>query len=352
MNTNASLFGRLLQSDLEEIGWSLDEDLSELKGKKILFFGGTGFIGTWLTTSILYLNELKELDIKLDIVTRSEARAKDRFKGLNCLNHLNFIENDLRKYEKQQFGMYDIFINGATSSTQISGGNDLHSVGNSSYVASRLIEDSARRFLNLPMVVNLSSGSVYQKPRSIDGGLSEQDVLCSQGQTKYESAKLVTEQLLKKLESQSLIKLLNLRLFAFYGPLLELNEHFAVGNFMRDAMARREIVITGSRFTKRSYLYPTDLVVAILKFINKASLGDFNLGGGNPLTMAEVAGFIKEIWQSERIIFASEEEVHPNYYWPDIEKTKRELGKFQSVDFLEGLNRWKLWLNQITSLSQ
>lgn len=346
MNTNASLFGRLLQSDLEEISWSLDEDLGELKGKKILFFGGTGFIGTWLTTTILYLNELKELDITLDIVTRSEARAKDRFKGLNYLNHLNFIENDLIKYEKEQFGRYDIFINGATSSTLISGGNNLYSVGNSSYFASKLIEDSARRFVNLPTVVNLSSGSVYQKPRSIDGALSEQDVLCSKGETEYENAKLVTEHLLKNLESQNLIKLLNLRLFAFYGPLLELNEHFAIGNFMRDAMAQREIVIRGSRFTKRSYLYPTDLMVAILKFINKASLGDFNLGGGNPVTMAEVAGFIKEIWQSERIIFASEKEVHPNYYWPDIEKTKRELGKFDVVDLLEGLKRWKVWLSR------
>lgn len=352
MNKKEALFGKLFLSDIEEISRLIGEDLAGLKSKRILFFGGTGFIGTWLTTSLLYLNNVRELDIRIDIVTRSKTMAKNRFRELDRCNKLNLIEIDLKKYQSNKFGEYDIFINGATSSTLRSGGNDLYSVGSSSYFASKLIEDSARRFLNLPTVVNLSSGSVYEKSRSINSALSEQNILSLKGETAYDNAKLITEQYLKNLESENLIEVLNLRLFAFYGPLLELNEHFAIGNFMRDAMLGRGIVIRGSKFTKRSYLYPTDLMIAIIKFINNKTSGNFNLGGENPLTMAEVAGFISKTWQSQQIIYAPEDQVHPNYYWPNVLKTKLELGSLESVTFLEGLRRWKLWLSKVHIVSE
>ena len=121
------------------------------------------------------------------------------------------------------------------------------------------------------------------------------------------------------------------RCFAFVGPDLPMDEHFAIGNFIRDAICGDEILVNGDGTPLRSYLYQSDLAHWLMTLLAVGCPGQaYNVGSDQEISIADLALLVqaklapeKKIRILKKINGSSEAR---SRYIPFIGKAKKEFG--------------------------
>ena len=183
----------------------------------------------------------------------------------------------------------------------------------------------------------VSSGAVYgiQPP-----GLANipEDFPCAPV-TEYGIAKLEAEKMCRASGIYTLLP----RCFAFVGPYLNRNIHFAAGNFIRDALAGDPIVIRGDGTPFRSYLYADDLVEWLFALLERGKDGvPYNVGSGEGISIAELAATVKSVLDSASPIVTEgvpDPASKPARYVPDVSRIAAELGAVVKVPLREAIRR-------------
>lgn len=317
-------------------------DISKFHQTKICLLGGTGFIGTWLVKSMNYLSLECGIRIDLTIYARNKASALIKFPPATFRN-LTIEEVDFSK-GSSALGKFDFFINGATPTSTKPGADSKEVFFLPTINAISSIIDSARRYQNHPKVVNLSSGTVYgDQPMHLalrpEGPAKVPDL----SDDDYRAAKISSEGMLSSPDVVQILKATSPRLFTFYGPGLPLDKHFAIGNFVRDGLKGLPIRVQGSPDTRRSYMFPSDLVAWVLKSILDPKIECMNIGSEISFTMLDLATLISEM-TSKKGVALLDPSTPANNYVPSTEIFRSTYDVKETFGLESGLTLWLQWL--------
>lgn len=345
----------LFTSDFEQIELLLDATWESLRGARIFLTGGTGFFGIWLLESLLWANERRNLGLSLTVLTRSSERfLLAKAPHLRGKANLGFIEGGLTDFEIPAASPDTSFthIIHAASETNIEQSADWPR----RHLAGAI--DGTRRLIHMAVshhteaFLVTSSGAVYSPMDAVseDGRLVEVPN-CTQDYAServvYGQAKRMMEIMVSVAGQDSGFRALIARCFCFIGPYLPLESNYAVGNFVRDALDGRKIVVNGDGTPLRSYLYPVDLVVALLKILVGGRSGvPYNVGGEKAVSIGELAHTVAQVANlSEGVAIMGKPipGAQPNSYLPSLRRISDQLDLDVSVGLEEALLRTLAW---------
>jgi dTDP-glucose 4,6-dehydratase len=330
----------LLDRDLDEIISNSLENLKKLDGSRILILGGTGFIGKWLVTSLLRAQFEYKLKYEISIVTRSAHKSAQLF----TYPDVTFIEHDLSK-KLLELSSTDYFVHGATPSVPSTGSLNVSQVINATLNGSISIFHAVEKSKNVRSALFLSSGAVYgRQPMSLINQPEKQAMFPDPTLSSYGLSKIQNEILFSQMRLNFGIPISTPRLFAFYGPGLALNNHFAIGNFFRNAKSGQPIRVMGNPQTTRSYMYPTDLIESLIELLVNPDDSVINIGNPEPISIIELANKIRDFFGGGKIEILGAK-TDPSNYVPETIWLQRKLGARKLTEFHDGLQRWDSWLN-------
>ena len=295
---------------------------------RVFVTGGTGFFGK----SILdYLK--RHPDFRASDEWTILSRDPERFMAQNAAlldqgSRIGFVAGDVRDFRAE--GRYDEIIHAATAAVTTLGDDEMTST----------IVEGTRHVLEfakscgVKKILLTSSGAVYG-PQTAPVG---EDEPCNPV-TAYGKGKLVAERMC--VESGLDAKIV--RCFAFTGPYLNRDIHYAVGNFIRDCLAGEPVVIKGDGTPLRSYLYADDLVEWLFAILDRGVSGRaYNVGSPEALSIRALAERVRAALGAKndiRVLGVPVPGAPPSVYVPDVSRAVRELGLRVSVDFAEAVRR-------------
>lgn len=306
-----------------------EHDLRSLDGARIFLTGGTGFFGRWLLGLLARAQDRLGLDMEVTVLSRDP----DAFKAVQPAHlkssHLRLVAGDVREFEFPR-GTFSHVIHAATDTSASADRDRMAQIA--------VITEGTRRILDfsrkaaVQRLLYVSSGAVYgRQPSSLPRIAEHYEGACDtlDPRSAYGNAKRLAEQLCAITTAEGETACIIARCFAFVGPGLPLDGHFAIGNFIRDALAGRPVIVTGDGTSLRSYLYAGDLAVWLLALLVRGRPGvAYNVGSDEGYSIAAVADRVARLISGAGVEIRGtpESDTHRSRYLPDIGRARRDLG--------------------------
>lgn len=314
---------------------------------KLLVTGGTGFFGRALLRKWLDDEKYGTSLPEITVLTRSPESFLVRYPEFFGKKWLSFHKGNILDYRSLPHNRtFTHILHGATEST----------IGPSLQALQRYDEivNGTRNILDYAVEINVkrvlltSSGGVYgpqpetlgEIPESYLGIPDPLDPLSA-----YSMAKRASEHLCSLYNDRFGIETIVARCFAFVGQDLPLDAHFAIGNFINDALYSQQITVAGDGTPVRSYMNQADLARWLLCILDKGASGSaYNVGSEQAISLVDLAHLVVARLSPNkpvRIMGAQSAHQARNFYIPNVSKAKNELGLALTISLRESIDEFR-----------
>ncbi len=321
----------------------------QARGERILITGGTGFLGSWLLESFVWVRRELELDTRVTALSRRpdafRAKMPHLFSG-DC--GIDLVAGDVRDFAFPE-GEHKYLIAAATEASAKQLAEEPQEMWSTILAGMQRTVEFARTH-GTKRMLQTSSGAVYGRQPSDVVNLPEEYAGAPDSMTVksvYGEGKRVSELLGALAEREYGVEHVSARIFALGGPHLPLDSHFALGNFIRDAMRGGPIILEGDGTPTRSYLYAGDAVAWMWRMLFQAPSGRaYNLGSPESLNLRQVAEAVRDVLAPGAAVEVRQQAAAGapvSRYVPSVERAERELGLRVTVDLRETIQRTAGW---------
>lgn len=314
----------------------------ELAGSRLFITGGTGFFGIWLLESIAAANDALGVGVGATVLSRDPQRFAINNPRLAARKEFKWLTGNAESFVVPA-DRFDYVMHLATPSAAELGAGDTALALATLLGTARVLQFA--RACDARRLLLASSGAVYGQqpaelshiPETYPGAPNPQHAPSAYGEIKRMS------ELMCALTPE--LDCVIARGFSFFGPYLPLTGKFAMGSFIRDALAGGPIRIHGDGTPVRSYLYVADLVIWLLTLMLKGRPSHpYNVGSDQPISLVELAREVAATTHGAMIDIARTPMASsPGAYVPDTRRARDELGLDVFIPLSLGLSRTINW---------
>ncbi|MBI5007555.1 MAG: NAD(P)-dependent oxidoreductase [Nitrosomonadales bacterium] len=317
----------------------------DLDGERIFITGGTGFFGVWLLETLAAANSLLNIRVEATVLSRDPESFQAKLPHL--AGACSWLKGDVRDFPFPA-GTFSHVIHAASST-------DARFNASAPAEALETIIGGTRRVLDFAAAAGTakllltSSGAVYGTqsadiPHMPEAYLGGPDT--TSPDSIYAEGKRVAELQMSIAARHTGLSAKIARCYCFTGPHLPLDWHFAIGNFMGDALAGRKLTVRGDGRPLRSYLHAADLVIWLLGILsNGISMRPYNVGSEEACSIADLAKRVARIsgLKDAVSIMSPEGDGPAPRYVPDTSRARQELGLQQTIALDDAIARTLAW---------
>jgi dTDP-glucose 4,6-dehydratase/UDP-glucose 4-epimerase len=330
-------------------------DWRALQGARIFITGGTGFFGTWMLAALLHADRALDLQLRVTVLSRNPEAFATRHPELANSPSVRFVQGDVTGGPISVEPCDYVMHLATTAASETFHGEDQLKKLETLYFGTKNVLDFAVAS-GAKKVLFTSSGVVYGPidqfpegvPESYLGGpdLRRADSALGEG-------KRVAEYLCAYYGEKFGLNYVIARCFSFVGPLLPLDLHYAIGNFISNAIHHQDIQVRGDGTPLRSYMYIADATAWLLRLLlTEKACGAYNIGASKSIAVAELAYKVQELLAPtcQVRIKAASEQMQGNFqrsvYLPCVLRSKEALNVHEWTPLGSAIKRTAAYYRQ------
>lgn len=285
----------IIESDLEYITGA-DLPWESFRNKTFLISGASGFLPTYIVEVLLYLNETKQLNIRILGLVRNIEKAKEKFLHHKENKNLILISQDVcDKIEIDE--KIDFIIHAASQATpKIFSKDPVGTITPNVIGTSNLLNLAADKkvecflFFSTTGVYGFVDEKSYPIKEDCFGSLNPTDLASC-----YIESKRMGENMCVAWMHQYGVPIKIVRPAITYGPGVRLDDGRSFADFISNIINYRDIEIFSDGKASRSFCYLADATLGFFTVILKGKVGEaYNIAADQEISIIDLARLLAE----------------------------------------------------------